>query len=120
MENFLDKATLKALLLYQKEEGVPFSELNIDNSSFLFLDKNKYITEPQGRIQTTCQGCFPIHGGNVQITPIGKAYIEQIKEKEKLTEIKNRRYWITTGIALAALIKSFWPEIISMMEIILK
>lgn len=25
----------------------------------------------------------------------------------------DRRYWITTGIAIAALVKSFWPEISS-------
>ena len=36
-------------------------------------------------------------------------YLAQRAAERKST----RRYWITTGIAIAALVKSFWPEISS-------
>ena len=38
-------------------------------------------------------------------------YWRYIKQNRKIQWKESRRYWVTTGIALAALIKSFLPEI---------
>jgi len=44
----------------------------------------------------------------VNITPAGRALLAAHRAEVRRDAI---RYWITTGIALAALVKSFWPEI---------
>lgn len=44
----------------------------------------------------------------VNITPAGRALLAAHRDEVRRDAI---RYWITTGIALAALVKSFWPEI---------
>lgn len=77
-----------------------------------------------------------IDSGFVQRVLVGNSFLD--KEREyKLTEAglnymlrnvgelqdrrrKTIRYWITTAIALASLIKSFWPEITAVVEAIRK
>lgn len=48
------------------------------------------------------------------------AYIEFLDKEDAKIKKDNIKYVVTTGIALLALIKSFWPEIIGTVEIILK
>lgn len=58
------------------------------------------------------------------VTDTGWDYLaytsEKKKQKEEQKRVESRRYWITTGIALAALIKSFLPEIRAGLEWLLK
>ena len=53
-------------------------------------------------------------------TDRARRYIEYIRSKRKSEKRDALRYWITTIIALAALAKSFWPEIIAIAETLLK
>lgn len=49
----------------------------------------------------------------IRISSAGKDYLMYLCQKEKEKRISSIRYWITTAIALIALIKSFTPEILS-------
>lgn len=42
----------------------------------------------------------------------GKAYLAYSGKSAKAERRRRVEYWITTGIALAALVRAFWPEII--------
>lgn len=54
------------------------------------------------------------------ITDVGIAYLAYIEQKARETRVIDARYWITTGIAAAALIKSFMPELSAGWELLLK
>lgn len=108
----LDAKCYKALeILYQNEDGVPFEELNIDDSAFFLLSKQDYLSEPEGNCFDTGFGMMCVHKGNIKIEPMGRAYVENSRTHTKREKKVNRRYWITTGIAILALVKSFLPEI---------
>lgn len=118
----LDESSQNALMsLYQNPNGLPFNELKIDERTFLFLINNNFISEPQGKvIEQGFSTSFCVHEGNVIIEPIGKNYVEKLMKDAKTEKQKNIKYWITTGIALLALIKSFVPEISLAWEGLLK
>lgn len=118
----LDSTSQNALMmLYKHPSGFPFDELGIDEQTFLFLLSNDFISEPKGKV--TEQGIslkFCVHEGNVIIEPVGKNYVEKLIQDRKIERQKNIKYWITTGIAIVALIKSFVPEISLLLEVLLK
>ena len=58
--------------------------------------------------------------GNYFVDERAKQYIRYVDSQRKLRMQNTRRYWITTAIALAALVKSFWPEITSIAEALLQ
>lgn len=117
----LDKKCVEALaLLYQSENGQPFDALNIDNSTFLLLRKHDYLSEPEGEFFETGAGMMCVHKGNVKIEPLGRAYVENTRTRQTREKTVNRRYWITTGIAALALVKSFLPEILAGWALLLK
>ncbi len=47
----------------------------------------------------------------LHITDRGIQYLRYLRKKQKYRRKDSFRYWITTAIALAALIKSFLPEL---------
>lgn len=49
--------------------------------------------------------------GSISLTDAGRCYRERTAEEIRLRRRDTRRYWITTVIAIAALIKAFLPEI---------
>ena len=55
---------------------------------------------------------MPDHG-QCELNDTGKSLRAYQARQHSAEKKNNRRYWITTGIAIAALIKSFWPEISS-------
>lgn len=118
----LDSTSQNALMmLYKHPSGFPFDELGIDEQTFLFLLSNDFISEPQGKvIEQGISLKFCVHEGNVIIEPIGKNYVEKLIQDRKIERHKNIKYWITTGIAIVALIKSFVPEISLLLEVLLK
>ena len=109
----LDSTSQNALMmLYKHPSGFPFDELGIDEKAFLFLLSNDFISEPQGKvIEQGFSSRFCVHEGDVIIEPIGKNYVEKMIQDSRIEKQKNIKYWITTGIAIIALIKSFVPEI---------
>lgn len=118
----LDSTSQNALMmLYKHPSGFPFDELGIDEKTFLFLLSNDFISEPQGKvIEQGISLKFCVHEGNVIIEPVGKNYVEKLIQDRKIERQKNIKYWITTGIAIVALIKSFVPEISLLLEGLLK
>ncbi len=60
-------------------------------------------------------GWFDIvdNAGLCELSDTGKALRAYQAVQTRNVKKNDRRYWITTGIAIAALIKSFWPEISS-------
>lgn len=109
----LDSISQNALMMLCKHpSGLPFEELGIDEQTFLFLLSNDFVSEPQGKvIEPGFSSRFCVHEGNVIIEPIGKNYVEKMIQDSRSEKQKNIKYWITTGIAIIALIKSFVPEI---------
>lgn len=118
----LDSTSQNALMmLYKHPSGFPFDELGIDEQTFLFLLSNDFISEPKGKvIEQGISLKFCVHEGNVIIEPVGKNYVEKLIQDRKIERQKNIKYWITTGIAIVALIKSFVPEISLLLEVLLK
>lgn len=118
----LDSTSQNALMmLYKHPSGFPFDKLGIDEETFLFLLSNDFVSEPQGKvIEQGISLKFCVHEGNVIIEPIGKNYVEKLIQDRKIERQKNIKYWITTGIAIVALIKSFVPEISLLLEVLLK
>lgn len=55
---------------------------------------------------------MPDHG-QCELNDTGKSLRAYQARQHGAEKKASRRYWITTGIAIAALIKSFWPEISS-------
>lgn len=51
-----------------------------------------------------------------QIRERGQNYLMYVKHTKALKRIESRRYWITTVIAVTALIKAFLPEICAGLE----
>lgn len=118
----LDSISQNALMmLYKHPSGFPFDKLGIDEETFLFLLSNDFISEPQGKvIEQGISLKFCVHEGNIVIEPVGKNYVEKLIQDRKIERQKNIKYWITTGIAIVALIKSFVPEISLLLEVLLK
>lgn len=118
----LDSTSQNALMmLYKHPSGFPFDELGIDEQTFLFLLSNDFISEPKWKvIEQGISLKFCVHEGNVIIEPVGKNYVEKLIQDRKIERQKNIKYWITTGIAIVALIKSFVPEISLLLEVLLK
>lgn len=112
----LDQSATRALqILYNSNNGVCFDALNIDDETYCLLVDNKYISEPEGRIYNLANHDRRIsHKGTVIITPVGKGYVEQYNSQRSERRKASMRYWITTIIALIALLKSFSPELISL------
>lgn len=121
MENDLNKQSVEALrLLRDNSDGLPFNKLGIDDNEFLLLKNKDYIDEPSGNIFLVGASNQIIHDGNVIIKPKGKSYIEFLDKEAAKIKKDNIKYVITTGIALLALIKSFWPEIMGLVVILWK
>lgn len=57
------------------------------------------------------EGAISIPTNALSLSDNGTIYISYLNEEKKAGRASARRYWITTGIAVAALIKSFLPEI---------
>lgn len=89
--------SLKINQLHQK--GLP---QNIDPG------KISRVLESMGYIEITRYLNAP---STIRLTPDGKCYFEQKYDESAQKRSENIRYAITTAIALAALIKSFLPEI---------
>ena len=49
--------------------------------------------------------------GECKLSPTGKDLKAYQAQKNRIKKKADRRYWITTGIAVIALIKAFMPEI---------
>lgn len=49
--------------------------------------------------------------GYCSITDLGKDYLLWLNQQRHARQWENTRYWITTAIAFAALIKAFIPEL---------
>lgn len=121
MGNDLNKRSIETLrLLYDNSGGLPFNKLGIDDNEFLLLKNKDYIDEPFGNYFLVGASNQIVHDGNVIIKPKGKAYIEFLDKEAVKIKKDNIKYVVTTGIALLALIKSFWLEIMGTVEIILK
>ena len=58
--------------------------------------------------------------GPFYVTDRGRLYISYLSASHRQQRRSTRRYWITTAIAIAALIKSFLPEILSVLNWLLK
>lgn len=61
----------------------------------------------------------PAYDGSV-ITPAGERHLEYLRSQKRIKHLESRRYWITTAIAITALIKSFLPEILAGLNWLLK
>lgn len=108
----LDKQSSDVLRnLYKNSDGVPFDELHITEETFLSLLSQDFVAEPEGQFFDAGREKICVHNGTVKITPSGKAYIENLADEIRQSKQLNRRYWITTGIAILAVVKSFLPEI---------
>ena len=53
---------------------------------------------------------------DILLTDAGKCYFEQKADRDHEKRIENIRYIITTAIAVVALIKSFLPEILEVLN----
>ena len=60
-----------------------------------------------------------VYDGSV-ITPSGERHLEYLRSQNRIKRLESRRYWITTAIAITALIKSFLPEILAGLNWLLK
>lgn len=78
--------------------------------------------EADGLIKVQYLGSQDEYDGIYSIQFFPAAFYEQDAQKalrrEKWKE--SRRYWITTGIALAALLRAFWPELCALWGVISK
>lgn len=74
----------------------------------LFYDFEKFpeIMDDTGAIEANCY----------HVSDLGEQFLRLQSVRFKA----DRRYWITTGIAIAALIKSFLPELTALAERLLK
>lgn len=54
------------------------------------------------------------------LSGLGRNYLAYLYQTSKQEKKDDKRYWITTGIALAALFKSFLPEISAIVASVLK
>ena len=66
------------------------------------------------------EGVISIPTNALSLSDNGKIYIAYLNEKRELSRTDSKRYWITTAIAVTALIKSFLPEISAGLERLLK
>ena len=122
MSELLSIDTINVLKqLYNAHNGLTFEELKIDKSIFFDLLDENYIEKPEGHIFTTGIGDrIADVKGPLKISSKGKAYIENLKMQEKQIRKNTKRYWITTAVAIIALIKSFQSEFTLIMEQVLK
>ncbi|WP_418986476.1 hypothetical protein [Agathobaculum butyriciproducens] len=84
--------------------------LNLKDFQFveLFYDFEKFpeIMDDTGAIEANCY----------HVSDLGEQFLRLQSVRFKA----DRRYWITTGIAIVALIKSFLPELTALAERLLK
>ncbi len=57
--------------------------------------------------------------GKYELNDDGKRYREFLRSKKSADRKEARRWRITTAIALVALVKSFWPELIALIRLLL-
>ncbi len=102
----------------------------------LYIDKDddeQYLEslQPEGKILPVllyleAKGCLKLGIGSgshklfrISITNMGRTYFEDIYVETHRKRVEWARYIITTLIAVAALIKSFMPEILELLETLL-
>ena len=49
----------------------------------------------------------------LKVSDLGRLFLARKRKEEGTSKKDRRRYWITTGIAIAALVKAFLPEIMA-------
>lgn len=95
------------------EEEIKAKNVTYDETTFFSLVRQGYIDSryPDPPVPSYDEWGEEIFPDQYRISDHGKAYIELTKQKETERKKDDIRYWITTGIAVAALVKSFLPEI---------
>lgn len=80
----LDEKSIHALeLIAQSPDGLPFENLGIDNLLFMNLLDEGLISEPEGEYINTAIDPFVYHHGNVYLTPAGKSFVEQVRDRRR-------------------------------------
>lgn len=107
----LDRKSMKLLKFLSKHPNLSTSQINQMTLSESAVNPHTKELQNNGFIEATTinddgEWLF-------SITCTGQGYIET-------TTTGNRRYWITTGIAIVALIKAFLPEISAGLASLLK
>lgn len=110
------------LILTDKEQKIFNRFVKRDS---VFLSKEEFIALRNRGLVTGILGgksdSFDIpESGSCKLSEKGKQFRAYQCRQQKANRKNNRRYWITTGIALAALIKAFLPEISAGLAYILK
>lgn len=102
--------------LTKKEQKI-FDKFGDDGTAELTLSEFE-VLRPTKLIQDRLGGSLPGSStrptsGKCWLSGEGDEYRRYHLARLAVERRNTRRYWITTGIAAAALIKSFWPEISS-------
>lgn len=107
--NFKEKRLLRRIErhgLWLKDKRASSKEFSTLN----FYGMLAFRTDKRFPIEIEDGSTFPLE--NVcEAVPDVSQYWRYTKQLQKNQWKESRRYWITTGIAIAALIKSFFPEI---------
>lgn len=89
----------------------------IDEGFLLFQGVCKE-SEVKRLIKILCVKCFITYNRDsprepfiIRLTPLGEQYLEMRRDERSKERKQSVRYWITTSIAVAALVKAFLPEI---------
>lgn len=104
--------------LRKHPEGLSFEKLNITTDDYFYLRDNDYIIDNDTPIDGPC-GRFCKHDSPIRIYTKGKSYLEEIEKNEANIKKNNKKYWITTAIAGAALARTLIPDIIAVAEQVL-
>lgn len=112
----LDKESLFVLRYIYKKEVITYGKIKqrfprkpiLDLLSALSTEKAIRCEFVQKRTSNKQHGFFLCEESKICCTTLGKKYVEDYLEKQKTKTIESIRYWITTTIALAAFIKSFF------------
>lgn len=117
---YLNFAERKALRYVSESEMIPDDVmdenpyarlLRLELLEHTYCDKFPYIP---------VAGVISIPTNALALSDYGKIYLDYLDETKRLNRMISKRYWITTGIAITALFKSFLPEISSGLEQLLK
>ena len=109
----LDKKTISILRYIYNHRGIAYGDLKkhfenesmFDFISVLFAEKTIFA---QGHAKSGQLGWYLSDKSKIFCTSLGKKYVEDYFEKRNGKIVEWVRYSITTAIALAAFIKSFF------------
>lgn len=97
-------------------EQAAFDKFSGDSETAMLAYNEFALLRNKGLVKDQMDGAsgwfdaLPEHG-TCQLTDTGKSLRAYQTAEAKLRKTETLRYRITTGIALVALIKSFWPEL---------